>query len=80
MISFSFATNRGSSGAGGYSSVESSPIKQASNVGTPMGKQQRRELSFSSVDVSPIGSSFDEDRHNNGGIFTAMPSTHTTSF
>lgn len=51
----------------GSSSVESSPIvKHASNVGTPVGGVVRRhELSFSSVDVSPIGgggSTFDDGK------------------
>eukprot|EP00111_Clytia_hemisphaerica_P009670 TCONS_00028358-protein len=41
-------------GPGGCSSTECSPIKQASNVGTPIGKRQ--DISFSSVDVSPISS------------------------
>ena len=51
----------------GPSSVESSPIvKQASNVCTPVGGARRHELSFSSVDVSPIGggSSFEEEKRH----------------
>ena len=39
---------------GSSSSADCSPIKQASNVGTPVGK--RHDISFSSVDVSPITS------------------------
>ena len=52
----------------GSSSVESSPIvKHASNVGTPVGGVRRHELSFSPVEVSPIGgggSTFDEEGKN----------------
>lgn len=52
---------------GSSSSAGCSPIKQASNVGTPVGK--RHDISFSSVDVSPISSCEKDPRgreHVNG--------------